>query len=153
MLVNNRYVQRIAVRIILVLFTVLLSSCSAINNPEYTSFSIGSDSFDSRSGVFQRSLCLPEKDRISVALTFTESETQELLRLAQLDIRDGNLESGEFDKICVSSYPYEISYGDGNGEIRTTCFSPLRDDEARIANLVYSLKTVQNLPKSSCRLY
>jgi hypothetical protein len=146
-------VQRIAVRIILVLLTLLLSSCSLTSNNEFASFRIGSDSFDSRKGVFKRSLCLENQENVEVALPFTKSEKQKLFRFAKQDIRDGNAGLIDLEKICVSSYPYEIKYGDSKGEIKTTCFSPLQDDEAQLSNFVYAIEAVQNLPKSNCRLY
>ena len=145
--------QRVAVRIILVLLTLLLSSCSLTSNTEFASFRIGSDSFDSRKGVFKRSLCLENQENVEVALSFTKSEKQKLFRLAKQDIRDGNAGLIDLEKICVSSYPYEIKYGDSKGEIKTTCFSPLQDDEAQLSNFVYAFEAVQNLPKSNCRLY
>ena len=140
-------------RIILVLFTLLLSSCSLTGNAEFASFRIGSDSFDSRKGVFKRSLCLENQDNIEVVLPFKKTEKQQLFRLAKQDIRDGNSGLIDLEKICVSSYTYEIKYGDSKGEIKTTCFSPLRDDEAKLSNFVYAIEAVQNLPKSNCRFY
>ena len=141
------------VRITLVLLTLLSSSCSLTSNTEFASFRVGSDSFDSRKGVFKRSLCLENQEKIEVALSFTESERQQLFRLAKQDIRDGNAGLIDLEKICVTSYPYEIKYGDSKGEIKTTCFSPLRDDEAQLSNFVYAIEVVQNLPKSNCRFY
>ena len=140
-------------RIILLLLTLLLGSCSLTGNAEFASFRVGSDSFDSRKSVFKRSLCLEKQENIDVVLPFTKSERQQLFRLAKQDIRDGNAGLIDLEKICVSSYSYEIKYGDSKGEIKTTCFSPLRDDEAQLSNFVYAIEAVQNLPKSNCRLY
>lgn len=145
--------QRIAVRIILTLITFLLSSCSLSSDADFASFRIGSDSFDTRSGVFKRSLCLENQESIEVILSLTESEKRQLFRLAKQNFFEGNAGLDELEKICVSSYPYEITYGDSKGEIKTTCFLPLQDGEAKISNFVYAFESVRNLPKSNCRLY
>ena len=133
------------------MLTLLLSSCSLTSNTEFASFRIGNDSFDSRKGVFKRSLCNENQENVEVVLPFTISEKQKLFRFAKQDIRNAGLI--DLEKICVSSYPYEIKYGDSKGEIKTTCFSPLQDDEAQLSNFVYAIEAVQNLPKSNCRLY
>ncbi|WP_157576335.1 hypothetical protein [Pseudoalteromonas sp. SW0106-04] len=142
-----------AVRIFLILMTSLLSSASLANDVEFSSFRIGTDSYDTRSGVFKRLLCLESQDSIEVVLSLTTSEKLQLFRLAQQDIFEGNADLGELEGVCVSSYPYEVIYGDSTGEIKTTCYSPLQDDEAHLLKFVYSIDTVQNLPKSHCRLY
>ncbi|MCG7544693.1 hypothetical protein MHM93_10925 [Pseudoalteromonas sp. MM17-2] len=140
-------------RIILVLLTVFLSSCATSNDLEFVSFTIGADTFDSSNGTFERSLCLDDKDKIKLTLLLKENEKRELFELAKLDVIDGNLDIDDLEKICVSSYPFEISYIDNTGKIITSCFSALRYDEARVASFVYALKEVKELPKSSCRFY
>ena len=140
-------------RIVLTLIVFLVGSCSLTSDVEFASFRIGTDSFDTRSGVFKRLLCLENQNSIEVDVPLTESEKRQLFYLAKQDISDGNTGLDELEKICVSSYPYEIYYGDSKGQIKTTCFSPLRDDEAQISNFLYAVKAVRNLPKSNCRFY
>ncbi|WP_138547851.1 hypothetical protein [Pseudoalteromonas ruthenica] len=140
-------------RIFLILITFLLSSASLANDAEFSSFRIETDSYDTRSGVFKGLLCLESQDSIEVVLSLTTSERLQLFRLAQQDIFVGNAGVGELESVCVSSYPYEVIYGDSTGKIKTTCYSPLQDDKAHLLKFVYSIDTVQNLPKSHCRLY
>ena len=135
------------------MFTLLLSSCATSNDAEFVSFTIGADTFDSSNGTFERSLCLDDKDKVKLSLRLKENEKRELFELAKLDVFDGNSDSDDLEKLCVSSYPYEISYGDNKGKIITSCFSPLSDYEARVANFIYAIKRVKELPKSSCRFY
>ncbi|MDN3382490.1 hypothetical protein QL995_07370 [Pseudoalteromonas sp. APC 3358] len=140
-------------RIILVLLTIFLSSCTITNDVEFASFTIGADTFDSSNGTFERSLCFDDKDKIKVSISLRDTDKRKLFELAKLDVLDGNSESDDLEKLCVSSYPYEVSYSDNKGKISTSCFSPLRDDEARVANFIYALKQVKDLPKSNCRFY
>jgi hypothetical protein len=130
-----------------------LASCAGTNGTEYATFKIGPDQFDSAESTFERSLCVEDGEKIKISLRLNQSQKSELVTLAKLDIADGNSDSGDLEKICVSSFPYEITVGVQGKASTTTCFSPLHDDESRVANFVYSLESVQKLPKSQCRFY
>ncbi len=147
------YVQRDFVRIYLIFIAIALTACASTNEAEYASFRVGSDHFDSFQSTFERSLCADGREKIIISLSLNKSEKAELVRLAKLDIAEGNSGSGDLEKICVSSFPYEITVGVQGKTSTTTCFSPIGDDESRVAKFVYSLESVQKLPKSQCRFY
>ena len=145
--------QSDSVRIYLIFITIFLTACASTSDTEYAAFRIGPDQFDSSESTFERSLCGDGREKIKISLRLNQSEKAELVTLAKLDLADGSKDSGDLEKICVSSFPYEITVGARGKTSITTCFSPLRDDESRVANFVYSLESVQKLPKSQCRFY
>lgn len=137
----------------IILFFSVFILCSCATNKEFASFRIGADIFNTSEGVFERMLCYDNQSEVKVRINLDEESKAEILKLAQIDISEGNEELSNLEKICVGSYPFEISITKDDSTTSTTCLSLLNGDESQFANFVYSLQEVQDLPKSNCRLY
>lgn len=142
---------KINMKIQLVLCT-LLTTCSWAKAGEKATFHIGPDSFNTSSGIFERDLCSKDQESIKVRIQLDDNSKSEMIRLAKLDVLEGNKNSVDLETICVSSFPYEISVYESS-EVSTTCLSILNSYESRFEGAVQSLSEVKNLPKSACRFY
>jgi len=98
-------------------------------------------------------LCSDGQKEVEVIVKLDKESEAKILELAHIDISEGNEELSGLEKICVSSYPFEISITNNDSTTSTTCLSLLKSDESQFANFLYSLQEIQNLPKSNCRFY
>ncbi|WP_371195581.1 hypothetical protein [Glaciecola sp. SC05] len=133
---------------------VLSFSSNAIDS-EYGAFRIGVDTFNSSTGVFERLSCDEKTNAVSkTVVSITPGQTELMLNAARKDIARGNIDSpNDLEKICVSSFPFEISLH-LNDEIKsTTCFNPLEERQSEFAEIVYNFEAVKNLKESKCSLY
>ena len=130
----------------IILFFSVFILCSCATNKEFASFRIGADIFNTSEGVFERMLCYDNQSEVKVRINLDEESKAEILKLAQIDISEGNEELSNLEKICVGSYPFEISITKDDSTTSTTCLSLLNGDESQFANFVYSLQEVQDLP-------
>ena len=149
--VIGKLCAKVDMKIQLVLCTLLIT-CSWAKAEENASFHIGPDSFNTSSGIFERALCSKDQESLKIQIQLDDNSKTEMIRLAKLDVLEGNKNSGDLETICVSSFPYEISVYEGS-EVSTTCLSILNSYESRFEGAVQSLSEVKNLPRSACRFY
>lgn len=134
---------------------LILSFSSNAIDSEYATFRIGVDTFNSSTGVFERLNCDDTTNAvIKTVVSITPGQTELMLNAARKDIVRGNIDSpNELDKICVSSFPIEISLHSNDETISTTCFSLLEERQSEFAEIVYNFEAVKNLKESQCILY
>jgi hypothetical protein len=122
---------------------------------EYAKFIIGPDKFNSSTGVFQRLNCDDENaPETKIYLSLEPEQLDIVLKLAKVDISQANADiPDDFSKLCVSSFPYQISLHKTDQVLATTCLSPIDEYKSKLAKFVYDLDEIKNLKGSKCKFY
>lgn len=137
------------------LFLFIFLSFSIIGDEfEYAKFTIGPDKFNSSTGVFQRLNCDENAPETKIYLSLEPAQLDIILKLARLDINEGNADTpDDFSKLCVSSFPYEVSLHKSAQVLVTTCLSPIDEYKSELAKFVYDLEEIKKLEASKCTFY
>ncbi|MEO2267920.1 hypothetical protein V1358_11455 [Pseudoalteromonas sp. YIC-656] len=146
-------------RFILLLTMLVLFSCSSTFNKTYIKLKNGSDLYNSKTGILTRHFCSEKEKQITVKLNLTELQIRQIVKAA-LDSYQQSLivdkDTGEeVEKICVSSYPFELElYSEGDEKLigRHSCFG-ITVLENALNEIIYEQPEVKALESSRCRYY